>query len=418
MALNDKAELITIGNELLSGRTIDTNSAWLASQLDQIGAITVRITSVGDTREEILKILHEAGERAGLVIMTGGLGPTSDDVTKPALCEFFDTKLVFSEEVFKHIKVLLAGRNCKVNENNRKQAEIPGSAIPLHNALGTAPGLWFEKGDTIYISLPGVPFEMKDLVTTQVIPRLQSQLTFPPSCYRTIITQGSFEAHLAEILSGFEEQLPAGISLAYYPSPGIIRLKIGGVGEDPEILRATVESEVDKLREIIPQLIVGYDEETLETTTGKLLTDRGETLAVAESCTGGAIASLITGVPGSSAYFKGGIIAYSNEIKKDQLAINPDILDTYGAVSKQVVEDMAVNARLLFNSTYAIAVSGIAGPAGGTPEKPVGTTWIAVSCSGSTDAALYMLGDNRQRNIQRASVTALNMLRKMILAKT
>ncbi len=417
MALNNKADLITIGNELLSGRTTDTNSAWLANQLDQLGIKISRISSVGDTRDDILKILHEAGERAGVVIMTGGLGPTSDDITKPVLCEFFGTQLVFSEEVFNHIKTLLAGRDCKVNENNRKQAEIPESAIPLHNALGTAPGLWFEKGETIYISLPGVPFEMKDLVTTQVIPRLKSQLTFPPSCYRTIITQGSFEAHLAEILSGFEEQLPAGISLAYYPSPGIIKLKIGGTGEDQETLRKSVEGEVARLREIIPQLIVGYDEETLETIIGKLLTGREETLAVAESCTGGAIASLITAVPGSSAYFKGGIVAYSNEIKKDQLAISPTILDTYGAVSKQVVEDMAVNVRLLFSSTYAIAVSGIAGPTGGTPEKPVGTTWIAVSSAGSVESAMFLLGDNRQRNIQRASVTALNMLRKMILTQ-
>ncbi len=408
------AELVTIGNELLSGKTTDTNSAWIASQLELTGLQVTRITSVGDSRGDIVAVLGEAGDRADVVIVTGGLGPTSDDITKPALCEFFNTRLVFREDIYNHIETLLAKKSCRINEHNRRQAEIPEMAGTLHNTEGTAPGLWFEKNGTIYISLPGVPFEMKELLVSQVIPLLSEKFSFKPAFYRTVITQGTFEAHLAELLEDFEKQMPSGITVAYLPSPGIIKLRIGGRGLNTLHLKEQVEKQLEHLREIIPQYIVGFDEETLEIVIGKLLTDRNESLAVAESCTGGAISSLITGVPGSSKYFKGGIVAYSNEIKKDQLAISPTLIETYGAVSKQVVEDMAINSRLLFNSTWSIAISGIAGPSGGTPEKPVGTTWIAVSCSKFTRSAEFRFGDNRLRNIRRASAAALNMLRMAI----
>jgi nicotinamide-nucleotide amidase len=410
-----QVELVTIGNELLLGQTIDTNSAWMAQQLSILGARVSRITSVGDARDAILEILEESGKRADIIIMTGGLGPTSDDITKPALCEFFDTSLVLNPSVHEHIKALLAVRGHKLNELNTKQAEVPESATILHNDQGTAPGLWFEKNGKIFISLPGVPFEMENLMMVRVIPRLRERFIFPAIFYKTVITQGSFEAQLSELLRDFEAALPESISLAYLPSPGIIRLRLGTTGDDLQQLEKDIEKQVLKLQGIIPEYIIGFDDDTLELIIGRMLKSRAQTLSVAESCTGGSIASMITRIPGSSDYFKGGIVAYSNEIKRDQLAIDHSLLESYGAVSKQVVEDMAINTRLLFNTDFSVAVSGIAGPSGGTEEKPVGTIWIAVSCQGSTLSSRFRFGDNRERNIRRSSVAALNMLRKMII---
>ncbi len=413
-----KLELITIGNELLTGKTIDSNSAWLAEQFNILGVKTGRITSVSDSRDEIISILKEAGKRSDIVIMTGGLGPTSDDITKPVLCEFFQTKLVFRPEVFDNIKSLLGKKGHRINEHNRKQAEVPESATIVENMYGTAPGLWFEKEGTIFISLPGVPFEMKEIVRSGIIPGLKKLFEFPVIYYKTVLTQGSFEAMLAEKLENFEKEMPGDISLAYLPSPGIIKLRLGVTGKDKDGLERRIEEQIRKLWQIIPEYIIGYDDDTLENIVGKLLNVSGQSLSLAESCTGGTIASLITAVSGSSKYFKGGIVAYSNEIKTDQLAINPDVLNKYGAVSRQVVEDMATNTRLLFNTDYAVSVSGIAGPSGGTPEKPVGTTWIAVSGRKSTISNEFRFGDNRERNIRRASLTALNMLRKYLLAES
>jgi nicotinamide-nucleotide amidase len=410
-----QVELVTIGNELLLGQTVDTNSAWIAQQLNVLGARVSRITSVSDTSDAILEILEDSGKRADIIILTGGLGPTSDDITKPVLCKFFDTRLTLNPAVFEHIQTMLAERGYEVNDLNKKQAEVPESAIILHNDRGTAPGLWFEKKGKIYISLPGVPFEMETLMVKRVMPKLREKFIFPVIFYKTVITQGSYEAQLAEKLEDFEAALPENISLAYLPSPGIIRLRLGTVGDDLEKLKRDIEMQILKLQGIIPEFIVGFNDDTLEMIIGEMLKTKARTLSVAESCTGGTIASMITRIPGSSAYFKGGIVAYSNEIKRDQLAIDPSLLGRYGAVSKQVVEDMAINTRLLFNTDYSVAVSGIAGPSGGTEEKPVGTIWIAVSCQGSTLSSQFRFGDNRERNIRRSSVTALNMLRKMII---
>ncbi len=408
-------ELVTIGNELLNGQTIDTNSAWMAQQFNLSGIEVSRITSVSDSRDSILGILEETGARANVVILTGGLGPTSDDVTKPALCEFFDTSLIFRHDIYKHIESLLAKKKCKINEFNKKQAEVPEAAIILHNHVGTAAGLWFEKNTTIFISLPGVPFEMKELFKEKVVPELKERFTFPVIHYKTVLTQGVFEANLAELLEDFEAELPGHISLAYLPSPGMIRLRLWAIGGKLDKLKDDIEIQIDKIQKVIPEYIVGFNDDYLEKIIGEMLKERGQTLSVAESCTGGAIASMVTSISGSSAYFKGGIVAYSNEIKKDQLAIESGLLDRYGAVSKQVVEDMAINSRLLFNTDYSIAVSGIAGPSGGSEEKPVGTTWIAISGKYETSSQEFSFGDNRDRNIRRASVSALNMLRKMII---
>ncbi len=411
------AELITIGNELLSGKTTDTNAAWLGRKLNLLGIKVTRITSVQDTKQDILEILEETSTRSDLIILSGGLGPTSDDVTKPALCEFFNTGLIFSPEIFSHIESLLEKRNCPVNEYNRRQAEVPESAIILFNDEGTAPGLLFKKESRIYISLPGVPFELKTLFEERVVPELKAYFALPFIHSRTVLTQGSFEANLAELLKDFEAELPPDVSISYLPSPGIIKLHLRTTGNDPMLLGKNIDNQILKLQKIIPEYITGFDDDTLEKVIGKILGRGSYTLSVAESCTGGAIASLITSVPGSSGYFKGGIVAYSNEIKRDQLAIDKFLIDKYGAVSKQVVEDMATNVRLLFNSTYSIAISGIAGPSGGTNEKPVGTIWIAVSGMGSLVSSKFRFGDNRQRNIARASATALNMLRKLMLDK-
>ncbi len=407
-------ELVTIGNELLSGNTTDTNSAWLSQQLNLIGLQVSRITSVPDIKKDILSILAESENRADIIIMTGGLGPTSDDITKPALCEFFNTKLVFRAEIFTHIESLLFKKQLKINEYNKMQAEVPESALVLHNDLGTAAGLWFEKNNKFFISLPGVPFEMKGLFINKVAPKFQELFSLQAVYSKTIITHGSFEAQLAETLKDFEDEMPENMMLAYLPSPGIIRLRLVTTGDDLEELKAEVKGQINKLQELIPEYIIGFNEDTLEEIIGKILMDRGQSLSVAESCTGGKIASLITGVAGSSKYFKGGIIAYSNEIKTDQLAIEKSLLENFGAVSKQVVENMAINSRLLFNTDYSISVSGIAGPSGGTKEKPVGTTWIAVSSKSATNSHEFRFGDNRERNITRASITALNLLRKLL----
>jgi nicotinamide-nucleotide amidase len=412
-----RVELVAIGNELLLGKTVNTNSSWMAQELNLYGIQVNRISTVADSRDDILSILREAGDRAEVIILTGGLGPTSDDITKPVLCDFFETDLILDQGILEHIKSLLATRGVEINDFNARQAEVPVSAQILHNAMGTAPGLWFEKNGIIFISLPGVPFEMKALITDLVIPKLREKFTFPEVYYKTVITQGSFEAHLAERLRTFEENLPGNISFAYLPSPGIIRLRIGTTGEDIKKLEEEVNNQVKKLQKIIPEYIVGYNNDTLELIIGSMLIFKNRSLSIAESCTGGAVSALVTSVPGSSAYFKGGIVAYSNEIKSDQLAIDRSLIDKYGAVSKPVVEDMAINTRLLFNTDYAVSVSGIAGPSGGSADKPVGTTWIGVSCRDITLSEEFRFGDNRERNIQRASVAALNMLRKLIISQ-
>jgi nicotinamide-nucleotide amidase len=417
MFLFMRVELVAIGNELLLGQTVNTNSSWMAQELNLYGIQVSRISAIADSREDILNMLREAGDRSEVVILTGGLGPTSDDITKPVLCDFFETDLISDQGILEHIKSLLAIRGVELNDFNASQAEVPASAHILHNAIGTAPGLWFEKNGSIFISLPGVPFEMKALITDLVIPKLREKFTFPEVYYKTVITQGSFEAQLAEKLKNFESNLPANISFAYLPSPGIIRLRIGTAGADIKKLEMEVNKQVMKLQEIIPEYIVGFNNDTLELIIGSMLMVRSQSLSIAESCTGGAVSALVTSVPGSSAYFKGGIVAYSNEIKRDQLAIDRSLIDKYGAVSKLVVEDMAINTRLLFNTDYAVSVSGIAGPSGGSAEKPVGTTWIGVSCSNITLSEEFRFGDNRERNIQRASVAALNMLRKLIISQ-
>jgi nicotinamide-nucleotide amidase len=415
MNQNMKAEIITIGDELLIGQTIDTNSAFMGSELSKIGFEVVKITSISDKKDQIISTLSEKTGKIDVVLVTGGLGPTSDDITKPALCEFFETRLIFNEEVFKGIEKMMARRNFAMNENNRRQAEVPESCRVLSNAAGTAPGMWFEKGNTIFISMPGVPFEMKYLMTELVIPKLKARFTSQLIIHRNIMTYGTFEAKLAEILTDFESGLPQNIKLAYLPSAGIIKLRLTGKGNDNYSLTKAIEDQISKLHNIIPEFIYGDNEESLEMVVGRLLKSTGQSVCTAESCTGGEISHLITTVPGSSAYFKGSVIAYSNSVKTQLLGVPEEIINKYGAVSKESVELMATGAKKLFNTDFAVATSGIAGPDGGTAEKPVGTVWIAVACKSGTVSEKHTFGNDRVINIRRFSLAALNMLRKQII---
>lgn len=408
-----KAEIITIGDELLIGQVIDTNSAWMAEQLNLYGIKVAQITSISDSREHILSTLSEAATRADIIIMTGGLGPTRDDITKNTLCEFFNTNLIFSQETYENIERIFGSRGFKMTPLNRAQAEVPERCTPLLNTNGTAPGMWFEEKGKIYISLPGVPFEMKALMTDHVLPRLQ-ELSRISIVHRTILTQGVGESFLAAKIEAWETDLPPFIKLAYLPQPGIVRLRLSASGPDCSLLESAMNERTDELYKLIPEYIFGEGEDSLEQIDGKLLKQHGFTLATAESCTGGYIAHLITSISGSSAYFKGSVVAYSNEIKENILGVSSQTISKYGAVSEETVFEMAAGIIRMFKVNCAIAVSGIAGPEGGTDEKPVGTVWICVLTPKGAETRKFTFGEHRGRNIRRAALAALDMLRKQL----
>ncbi len=410
-----KASIITIGDELLIGQTIDTNSAWMGAELSKSGFDVYRITSVHDKREDILYALNEALGKTDVALVTGGLGPTSDDITKQTICEFFNTHLVSDDEVLRMIQNMMSRRNFPMNENNKRQAEVPASCRVLKNAVGTAPGMWFEKDGTIYIFMPGVPFEMKHLMTEFVLPELNKLFTSQIIIHRNIMTYGVSEAQLAESLTGFEAGLPDNIKIAYLPAWGIIKLRITGTGTEKELILNKVNDQVSKLYKTIPDLIYGENEESLEMVIGKLLKSNDKTVCTAESCTGGQIAHMITSIPGSSSYFKGSVVAYANSVKADLLGVSQDSINSYGAVSEQVVKEMASGARILLQTDYAVATSGIAGPDGETQEKHIGTVWIAIATEKGTVTEKRVFGNDRIANISRFSIAALNLLRLQII---
>lgn len=414
------AEIINIGDELLIGQVTNTNASWMAEQLNLSGFRVHQFTVVSDSREHILEALALAERRAGIVLVSGGIGPTKDDITKQTLCEFFDTRLAFNQEAYNDIEEMFARRGWAVTELNRRQAELPESCTGIPNPLGTARGMWFEKerpgsGITVFVSMPGVPFEMKAMMTDHIIPRLKEKFHTPFIYHKTLLTQGLGESFLAELIEPWEDALPSHIKLAYLPQPGIVRLRLTGTGPDEDKLRREVDGEIEKLRAFVPDNVYGYDDETLELVTGRLLKERGATLATAESCTGGTIASMVTAIPGSSAWFRGSVVAYHNDIKVKALGVKPETLAMHGAVSREVVTEMALGARALFGVDYAVATSGIAGPDGGTGQKPVGTTWIAIAGPAGVTAEHHLFGNDRGRNIRRTSLQALNLLRKKIL---
>ena len=409
-----KAEIITIGDEILIGQVIDTNSAYIAHIVNEIGIGIYRITSVSDTLDEIKAAFAESAQRVSIVFITGGLGPTNDDRTRTAIKEYFNSKFSINEGVLEHIKELLQKRGVMMNERNQDQALVPDNCRIIKNRLGTAPGLWFEKEGCTYIFMPGVPFEMKAIME-DLLPDLRNKYGSPSIIHRTIHTHGIAESALAKSISEWEKKLPKNVSLAYLPSPGMVRLRLSGNNTSDNSQYITINKEIEKLQEIIPEYIFGYDLDTMETVIGRLLLEKAASLATAESCTGGAIAAMITTVPGSSRYFKGSVIAYSNDIKEEILGIDKQLIITHGAVSSQVAEAMAVGARKILNTDYAISTTGIAGPDGGSAEKPVGTVWIAVAGPEGVGSKLFKFGDERGRNIARTAYSALNELRKRLV---
>lgn len=409
------AFIISIGEELLIGQTVNTNAAWMASQLNKAGIEVKEIRVITDRREEILDTLKAAADRSDLVLITGGLGPTRDDVTRDVLCTFFDSELVMNRQVLDDITYFFKQRGRTITETNRNQAMVPDKARIIRNPYGTAPGFWFNQAGKIFIAMPGVPYEMKEMVSKHVLPALLKKEREQYIIHRTVLTHGIGESYLVDLIGDWENNLPEEVQLAYLPSVGIVKLRLTAKGKDEEKLREIIEKEVEALKRIIPEYIWGFDDDTLEGVAGSLLRERKETVCTAESCTGGAIAGRITSVAGSSAYFKGSIVAYANQVKTNLLGIKPDVLQSHGAVSQETAEHMAQSARKLLHSDYAAGVTGIAGPDGGTEEKPVGTTWIAVSSHNKTMSRKYHFGDNRERNIIRASNAALAMLRELIL---
>lgn len=410
------AEIITIGDEILIGQIVDTNSAWMGEQLNLAGIKVHQIISVSDNAEHIVKALDEAKSRVDLILITGGLGPTKDDITKHTLVKYFNTSLRFDEEVHQHVKALFARFGREVTGVNLKQAEVPENCTVIHNANGTAPGMWFDQDGKVFVSMPGVPYEMKRMMGAEILPRLKKKYNLPTIVHRTILTQGIGESFLSEIIADWENSLAEkNIKLAYLPSPGMVRLRLSASGNDEITLRKTVEEKVEELNKLIPQHIYGYEKDTLEQLVGRLLKEKKQTLSLAESCSGGLIAHLVTSVPGSSAYFMGGVVSYSYESKTKMLGVTTETLEKFGAVSEEVVTQMAEGARKEFKTDWAVSASGIAGPDGGMEGKPVGTVWIAVAGPTGVKAKKFQFGGDRERNIAVTAITALNMLRKALI---
>jgi nicotinamide-nucleotide amidase len=419
-----RAEILTIGDEILIGQIINTNSVWIAQELNMIGIKVLHMASVSDERHAILKAFDDAASRSDIIFITGGLGPTKDDITKKVIAEYFNTELVIDENVLADVSGFFTKRGREVSELNRLQALVPKGCTVIRNPNGTAPSMWLTKNKIHFISMPGVPYEMKAMMSESILPQIKQQFQLPIIYHKTVLTQGIGESQLAEMIENWEDALvEKNIKLAYLPQPGIVRLRLSTSGQDEHILRQNIETAIDQLKPFIEQYIYGYElygEATpgLEKIIADCLLERKQTLALAESCTGGFISSLFTAIPGISEVYKGGVVPYSNEMKQALLHTDIEILETHGAVSKACVLAMAQQTQQLFNCDYALAVSGIAGPSGGTEEKPVGLVWVAVTSKTRQLAMSFQFGDNRQRNILMSSHAALNLLRKFILKHT
>jgi nicotinamide-nucleotide amidase len=405
------AELLTIGDEILYGQIVDTNSQWMSVELDKIGIKVIRKTSVGDQEDEILTALAEAEKRADIILVTGGLGPTSDDLTKPCLVKYFNCGLVLNEEALAEVTEFFKSRGRELTEVNRQQAMLPTACEKITNGIGTAPGMWFTKKSKVFMSMPGVPHEMKLMMTDYVIPRLKSTFKTPVIYHKVIRTIGVGESILAEKIIDWEKSLPEHIGLAYLPSLGEVKLRITGFGDSYEKLESEIHALSLTLKDRIGQFIFGYGEDPIESVIGKTLLEKKLTLSVAESCTGGYLSHLITSIPGSSGYFLGSIVPYDYQIKMRQLGVKPETLEKYGAVSEPTIIEMANIVRAKFNTDIGVATSGIAGPGGATPDKPVGTVWIAYSDKHQTATRKLQLSKDRMINIRMASVAVLNLIR-------
>lgn len=405
------AEIIAIGDELLYGQTLDTNSHWISGELDKVGIKVVRRTTVGDIESEILTAFAEAEKRADIILITGGLGPTNDDLTKPCLAKYFNCKIVMFEDALRDVTTFFAIRGRELTELNRQQAALPECCKAVRNELGTAPGMWFDRSDKVFVSMPGVPHEMKKMMTDNVIPQLLQKYQTPTIRHQIIKTVGIGESFLAEKIASWENALPSHIKLAYLPSLGEVKLRLTAIGQSAEAMDVELKEWVEKLKPLASQYIYGYNETPLEAVIGQLLRDRKLTLSIAESCTGGYLSHLITSIPGSSEYFLGTMIPYAYEIKMRQLGVKPETLEKHGAVSEPTIIEMANIVRAKFSTDIGVATSGIAGPGGATPEKPVGTVWIAYSDKHQTVTRKLQLSTDRMINIRMSSVAVLNLIR-------
>lgn len=409
------ASIITIGDELLIGQVIDTNSAWIAQELNKCGLLVKQRLAVGDVWGDIWSALDAARSHSQLVIITGGLGPTADDITKPLLCDYFGGKMVEDAETLAHITKIFERLNRPMIERNRKQAEVPDVCTVLKNERGTAPGMLFSKDNTIFVSLPGVPHEMQWIMTNQFLPKVPELFATGVVAHRTLLTYGIGESFIAEQVKDLEETLPSHIKLAYLPNNGMVRMRLSAFGQEATALDAELNEWFARFKQRINEFVVVDEDIPMEQYIARLLNERKETVATAESCTGGNIARILTAHAGASVYFKGGVVSYANEVKTELLQVSPAILQTAGAVSEETVRQMASSARDLMHTDYAIAVSGIMGPGGGSESKPVGTVWIAIAGKHKTIAQQYRLPYTRARNIEITSYHALNLLRIFIV---
>lgn len=414
-----KAAIVTIGDEILIGQIVDTNSSYIAKALDKVGIATHEMLSISDDKQHILDTFHSLQNKVEVVIVTGGLGPTKDDITKKTFCDYFEDNLVENEAVLIHVKSIIEGIYKRpITQMNRDQALVPTKAKVLFNQVGTAPGMWMEKENTVFISLPGVPYEMKYLIDNEVITNLVQKFERPYIVHQTIMTYGRGESMIAEQIEAWENNLPDFIKLAYLPSPGKVRLRLTARGTNEEVLKSEIKSQVEKLDLLIHDIIVGYNEdEPIEVVLGRLLTEKKATISTAESCTGGKIASMLSSVPGASNYFKGSVVSYATQTKIDVLEIDENLIAKHGVVSAEVAKEMVISVQKLMNSDFAIATTGNAGPTKGDEDAELGTVFLGIATPQEVFVEEFNFGQPREKVIDRAISKGLELIYKEILKK-
>lgn len=408
------AELITIGDEILYGQTLDTNAHWMSGELDKIGVKVIRRTTCADAEEEIIQAFKEAEQRSNIVLITGGLGPTSDDLTKPCLAKYFDCDIKMNEQALAELEAYMTSRGRELNKLTRLQAALPEKCEMISNERGTACGMWFNKLGKVFISMPGVPHEMKFMMENKVIPRIKEEFELPIIYHKIVRLAGIGESWLAEKIEEWENNLPPQVKLAYLPTFGDLKLRLTSIGTDRDEIKNQVDELIQTLLPLVQKYVYGYDDETLETIIGRLLNKKNKKLALAESCTGGYVSHRITSIPGSSEYFNGAFVPYQNEFKIDHLGVNAETIEKYGAVSEETVTEMARLVKQKFNADYGLASSGIAGPGGGTPDKPVGLIWIACAYGDEIKTRKLNLTKDREVNIQITSTALLTLLHERL----
>lgn len=409
------AELITIGDEILYGQTLDTNAHWMSGELDKIGVKVIRRTTCGDVEEEILQAFKEAEQRASIILITGGLGPTSDDLTKPCLAKYFNCDIVMNKQALAELEAYMTSRGRELNKLTRLQAALPEKCEVVSNERGTACGMWFNKEGKVFCSMPGVPHEMKYMMLEKVIPRIKEEFHLPIIYHKIVRVAGIGESWLAEKIEDWENSLPENVKLAYLPNFGDIKLRLTATGTNLDNIKAQVDKLIHVLIPLVSDYVYGYDDDPLEKVIGQLLMKKNQKLALAESCTGGYVAHRITTIPGCSDYFNGAVVPYQNELKIEQLGVNRETIERYGAVSEETVIEMARNVKDKFNAHYGLASSGIAGPGGGTHDKPVGLIWIACAHGNDVKTRKLNLTKDREVNIRLTSVALLTLLHQRLV---